>query len=60
MMSRIMSRRMMSRVTVATGVVVALVWAPAAVRAQGDKVDVTGKWAFAVETAAGSGTPSRR
>jgi hypothetical protein len=49
---------MMSRVTVAAGVVVALVWAPAAARAQGDKVDVTGKWAFAVETAAGSGTPT--
>jgi hypothetical protein len=50
--------RMMSRMTVAAGVVVALTWAPTAVRAQGGKVDVTGKWTFAVETAAGSGTPT--
>jgi hypothetical protein len=50
--------RMMSRATVATGVVIALMAAPAAVRAQRDKVDVTGKWTFAVETAAGSGTPT--
>jgi hypothetical protein len=26
--------------------------------AQGSKVDVTGKWAFTVETSAGSGTPT--
>ncbi len=42
----------------ATSVVVALIWAPTTVRAQRDKVDVTGKWTFAVETAAGSGTPT--
>jgi hypothetical protein len=29
-----------------------------ALAAQAAKVDVTGKWAFAVETAAGSGTPT--
>ena len=50
--------RIMSRATVATGVLIALIWAPAAVRAQRDKVDVTGTWTFAVETAAGSGTPT--
>jgi hypothetical protein len=50
--------RMMSRLSVATCVAVALTWTSLAVRAQGDKVDVTGKWAFAVETAAGSGTPT--
>jgi hypothetical protein len=50
--------RIMSRAAVAAGVIVALMWAPAAVRAQRDKVDVTGKWAFTVETAAGSGTPT--
>jgi hypothetical protein len=27
-------------------------------QAQGSKVDVTGKWLFAVETTAGSGTPT--
>src|ERR1700736_1780929 len=29
-----------------------------AVFAQAGKIDVTGKWAFAVETAAGAGTPT--
>jgi hypothetical protein len=32
--------------------------ASAAVLAQGAKTDVSGKWVFAVETAAGSGTPT--
>ena len=43
----------------AVGAIMMLVLAVAPVRgaAQGAKVDVTGKWAFAVETAAGSGTP---
>jgi hypothetical protein len=50
--------RMIGRAIVAAGVVIAVIWAPAAVRAQRDTVDVTGKWAFAVETAAGSGTPT--
>jgi hypothetical protein len=50
--------RMIGRATVAAGVVIALISTPAAVRAQRDTVDVTGKWAFAVETAAGSGTPT--
>ena len=38
-------------------VVAALVAASAAVAAQ-DKIDVTGKWVFQVETSAGAGTPT--
>jgi hypothetical protein len=46
--------------TAAVGVAITIVFALAAVRAsaQARKVDVTGKWAFNVETAAGSGTPA--
>src|SRR5690242_12579397 len=40
------------------GVLVALAVAVAALGAQASKVDVTGKWLFNVETAAGSGTPT--
>src|SRR6185295_830799 len=36
---------------------VAVLSSGAAVAGQAAKVDVTGKWAFAVETGAGSGTP---
>src|SRR5262245_52582777 len=35
-----------------------LLFAACRVHAQSPKVDVTGKWAFSVETAAGSGTPT--
>jgi hypothetical protein len=37
---------------------VALLYGTASTGAQAGKVDVTGKWTFAVETAAGSGTPT--
>jgi hypothetical protein len=37
---------------------VALLYGMAITSAQAGKVDVTGKWVFAVETAAGSGTPT--
>ena len=51
--------RMHGRIA-AVGTIVMLVLALSAVRgaAQAPKVDVTGKWAFNVETAAGSGTPT--
>jgi hypothetical protein len=39
-------------------VAVALLYGMAITSAQAGKVDVTGKWAFSVETAAGSGTPT--
>jgi hypothetical protein len=39
-------------------VAVAVVIGATALAAQAAKTDVTGKWAFAVETAAGSGTPT--
>jgi hypothetical protein len=43
----------------AVGAIVTLVLAMSAARGAAQaKVDVTGKWAFNVETAAGSGTPS--
>ncbi len=43
----------------ATGAIVMLVFALSAARGAAQaKVDVTGTWAFNVETAAGSGTPS--
>ena len=38
-------------------IVVALVLVPVALVAQ-DKVDITGKWVFQVETSAGTGTPT--
>ena len=41
----------------ALAAVAVLSGAAVAAAGQGAKVDVTGKWAFAVETAAGSGTP---
>jgi hypothetical protein len=46
--------------TAAVGAVMMLVLAlaPARGAAQAAKVDVTGKWAFSVETAAGAGTPT--
>lgn len=46
--------------TVAVGAMMVLVLAAASMRgaAQASKVDVTGKWAFNVETAAGAGTPT--
>ena len=46
--------------TVAVGAIMMLVLALATVRsaAQAPQVDVTGKWAFNVETAAGAGTPT--
>jgi hypothetical protein len=37
---------------------VAVLVAASAAAGQASKVDVTGKWAFAVETSAGSGTPT--
>jgi hypothetical protein len=37
---------------------VAVLVASSAAAGQASKVDVTGKWAFAVETSAGSGTPT--
>ena len=40
-----------------SAVVVALVLVPIALVAQ-DKVDITGKWVFQVETSAGTGTPT--
>jgi hypothetical protein len=50
--------RMLGRTVVAGAIVMlALALAPARGAAQG-KVDVTGKWAFNVETGAGSGTPT--
>jgi hypothetical protein len=39
-------------------VAAAVVFGATAPAAQAAKTDVTGKWAFAVETAAGSGTPT--
>jgi hypothetical protein len=39
-------------------VAVALLYGTAITSAQAGKVDVTGTWAFSVETAAGSGTPT--
>jgi hypothetical protein len=49
----------MKSITVHVLAVAAAVAIGAAVfAAQAAKVDVTGKWAFAVETAAGSGTPT--
>ena len=38
-------------------IVFALVFAPIALVAQ-DKIDITGKWVFQVETSAGTGTPT--
>ena len=42
----------------AIAVAVAVVFGATALAAQAAKTDVTGKWAFAVETSAGSGTPT--
>ena len=50
-MMRTMNRVMMAAVAV-------MLFAAPALRAQAAKVDVTGKWAFAVETSAGTGTPN--
>lgn len=46
--------------TMAVGAAMVIVLAAASARgaAQASKVDVTGKWAFNVETAAGAGTPT--
>ena len=53
-----MMRTMHVRIT-AVGAIAMLVFALSAARGAAQaKVDVTGKWAFTVETAAGSGTPS--
>ena len=54
-----MMTRMHGR-TAAVGAIMMLVLALATVRgaAQAPNVDVTGKWAFNVETAAGAGTPT--
>ena len=49
-----MSKRILRGVAVAAVVLVGA----AAAWAQGAKVDLTGKWAFSVQTEAGSGTPS--
>ena len=49
-------KRVMSRVVIAAAV--ALICGTSALRAQAAKVDVTGKWAFSVETSAGTGTPT--
>jgi hypothetical protein len=35
-----------------------LAWCAIAVSAQADKIDVSGKWLFTVETSIGSGTPN--
>jgi hypothetical protein len=48
---------MISRTLTVLAAVAVLAGAALAGAAQAAKVDVTGKWAFAVETAAGSGTP---
>ena len=54
-----MMTRTCGRIT-AVGAIVTLVAALSAVRGAAQaKVDITGKWAFNVETAAGAGTPSR-
>src|SRR3954467_14713451 len=53
-----MMTRMQGRMA-AVGAVALVVFALSAVRgAQGAKVDVTGKWAFNVETSAGAGAPT--
>lgn len=49
-----MRKRILLSVTVAAAVLVGA----AAAWAQGAKVDLTGKWAFSVQTEAGSGTPA--
>ena len=49
-----MRKRILGSVTVAAAVLVGA----AAAWAQGAKVDLTGKWAFSVQTEAGSGTPT--
>ena len=50
-----MTRRVFNRFATALA---ALAIAGAALEAQASKVDITGKWLFNVETAAGSGTPT--
>ena len=52
-----MMTRMHGRIA-AAGAIVVLVFGLSARGAAQAKVDVTGKWAFNVETAAGAGTPS--
>ena len=49
-----MRKRILGSVAVAAAVLVGA----AAAWAQGAKVDLTGKWAFSVQTEAGSGTPT--
>ncbi len=54
-----MTNRFLRTISLAAGIAVLLCAASSAPSAQGAaKIDVTGKWAFAVETGAGSGTPS--
>jgi hypothetical protein len=43
---------------IAAAVAVVFACGTTALQAQAAKVDVTGKWAFAVETSAGTGTPT--
>ena len=54
-----MLRCVVPRTTVAMLAAFVALWsAPAADAGQAAKIDVTGKWAFTVETSAGSGTPT--
>ena len=49
---------MMRRMAIAAAAAVVLIGGTAALQAQAAQVDVTGKWAFSVETSAGTGTPN--
>jgi hypothetical protein len=51
-------KRMMSRVAMAAGAMVVLIGGTSSLQAQAAKADVTGKWAFSVETSAGTGMPN--
>jgi hypothetical protein len=48
----------MNLIRTAAIVAVAVMWSATQTNAQADKVNVTGKWLFNVETGAGSGTPT--
>ena len=52
-----MTHRFVRTMSIVAGAVVILCTASSAVPQEAGKVDVTGKWAFTVETSAGSGTP---
>src|SRR5947207_9024774 len=54
---RVMTHRFVRTMSIVAGAVVILCTASSAVPQEAGKVDVTGKWAFTVETSAGSGTP---